>query len=219
MAQLNGRSRFHWYFMMLQLLFGSKVHKKCKWLFSKHEAVFLFNLFFDNTVHFLMAVVYNDLCKGITVQKSLLFWQYGFFNPIHTNWGHKMPIWLDDGADRVSLDSFLCPWQIVWKMILEQTFWVSEWHNWMSCRCYRCTYGRSWCSKRCRCCKTSEFGAYIIGTRTWTSGVGGGRGRGVGGITPIPFERIHIWQFMNSEWCRRRYLVKRMGYRRSETKN
>ena len=50
--------------------------------------------------------VYNDLCKGITVQKSLLFWQYGFFNPIHTNEGHQMPPWLDDGPDRVSIDFF-----------------------------------------------------------------------------------------------------------------
>ena len=60
-------------------------------LFENMRQFFLFNLFFDNTVHFLMAVVYNDLCKGITVQKSLLFWQYGFFNPIHTNGGIKCP--------------------------------------------------------------------------------------------------------------------------------
>ena len=91
-------------------IFGSMVHKeKCKWLFSKHEAVFLFNLFFDNKVHFLMAVVYNDLFKGITVQKYLLFWQYGFFNPIHTNGGHQMTLWLDDGADRVNIDCFFMP--------------------------------------------------------------------------------------------------------------
>ena len=29
------------------------------------------------------------------------------------------------------------------KMKLEQTFGVSEWPNWMSCRYHRCTYGRS----------------------------------------------------------------------------
>ena len=92
---------------------------------------FLFNLFFDNTVHFSMAVIYNDLWKGITVQKYLLFWQYGFFNPIHTDGGHQMPIWLDGGTDWVSLDSFLCPRYIVWKINLEQNFWVSEWQNWM----------------------------------------------------------------------------------------
>ena len=113
---------------MLHLLFGSRVHKKYKWLFSKHEAVFLFNLFFDNTVHFLMAVVYNDLCKGITVQKYLLFWQYGFFNPIHTNGGHQMTLWLDDGADRVNIDCFFMPLA----NCMKNDFGTDFWDFWMA---------------------------------------------------------------------------------------
>ena len=86
--------------------------------------------------------VYNDksiskLClhKGIQYKNLSFFGNMAFLTLFTPN----APLMVQIGL----LLTFLCPRQIVWKLILEQTFGVSEWHNWINCRCYRCTYSRS----------------------------------------------------------------------------